>query len=76
MVDDETVRHTPYIIENSASIVLYAPDSTCRKHQAAFSYMSSDPSQLADLEVVIKVCGGVCGGGIRAELKYYPLYSI
>lgn len=56
MVDNETVRHTPYIIQNSQSTVMYTPDSTCRKREAAFSYISSDPSQSAALEVVIKVC--------------------
>ena len=56
MVDNETVRHTPYIIQNSQSMVMYTPDSSCRKRETAFSYISSDPSQAAALEVVIKVC--------------------
>jgi hypothetical protein len=60
IVDDETVRHTPYVIQNSVSTVMYSADSTCRKHQTAFSYMSSDPSQSAALEVVIKVRVCVC----------------
>ena len=54
-VGNETVSMLPYSIDSLTSKVTYAPDSSCKKQQTSFKYKSSDPKQLNDVEVIIKV---------------------
>ena len=45
----------PYHVDGTIDSVMYTPDSSCKKQQTSFSYISSDRTAKDPLQVVIKV---------------------
>ena len=55
MVGNTTMTKFPYHVDGTIDSVMYTPDSSCKKQQTSFSYISSDRTAKDPLQVVIKV---------------------